>query len=81
MKVPLLILLLVPTKVFFAVEAGFVPIQGFPRVVETLDSGGSSGADLSAFRALVISATAEIKVKGLINIITTVSVNNTNTIF
>lgn len=80
-KVSLLVVLLVPAKVCFAMEAELLPVEVFPSVVGTLANGGRGGSDLSAFRALVISATAEINVNGLINIITTVSIKNTNTIF
>lgn len=81
LKVSLLVLLLVPANVCFAVEAGLLPVHLFPSVMQTLSRGGDSGGGLSTFRALVISATAHIKVKGLINIMTTVSTKNTKTMF
>lgn len=80
-KVSLLVVLLVPAKVCFAVYAEFLPVHLFPRVMESLGDGGKGRSKLSGFRALVMSATAHIKVKGLMNIITTVSTNKTKTIF
>lgn len=77
----LLIVLLVNTKICFAVHAEFPRMELFGGTYKSIVRGPRSGKTVSSFRTLVISATSHIKAKGVIKISSTVYVNKFNSMF
>ena len=80
---PLLVLLLVPTGLFFTVVTRFLPFRLFPEMVRiTVEkkTGGDSDA-LSGFQALIVSTATRVGMGNLAGVVAAISAGGAGAVF
>lgn len=79
----LLVLLLIPTGIYFTVRTRFLPIRLFPDMVRSTvekRSGGRGGA-LSSLQTLIVSTATRVGMGNLVGVVAAISVGGAGSVF
>ena len=81
--ISLMVLLLIPTGIYFTVRSRFLPIRLFPemlRVTTEKRSGGQSGS-ISGVQALIVSTATRVGMGNLVGVVAAVSAGGAGAVF
>ena len=80
--VSLLVLLLIPTGIFFTVRTRFLPIRLFPEMLRvTAEKRPRNGASISGVQALIVSTATRVGMGNLIGVVAAISAGGAGAVF
>ena len=79
--ISLLILLLIPTGIFFTIRTPFLPIRLFPDMLKALTEKKNSKNSLSSFQALIVSTATRVGMGNLVGVVAAVSAGGAGAVF
>ncbi len=78
----LLVILLIPTGIWFTVRTGFLPIRLFPRMISaTVEKKSGKGSALSAMQTLVVSTATRVGMGNLVGVVAAISAGGAGSVF
>lgn len=79
---PLLVLLLFPTGIYFTVRTRFLPVRLFPDMLRTLrEKAGKEGGGLSSLQALIVSTATRVGMGNLVGVVAAISMGGAGAVF
>ena len=78
--IPLLVLLLIPTGIYFTVRTRFLQIRLLPDMISSL-KGKKNGNSLSTFQTLVVSTATRVGMGNLVGVVAAISVGGAGAVF
>lgn len=80
--ISLLVLLLIPTGIYFTIRTGFLPIRMFPEMlrISTEKQSGSKGA-ISGMQALIVSTATRVGMGNMVGVVAAVSAGGPGAVF
>lgn len=79
--ISLLILLLIPTGIYFTIRTCFLPLRLFPNMVNALLEKKEHAGSLSAFQALLVSTATRVGMGNLVGVVAAISVGGAGAVF
>lgn len=79
--ISLLVLLLIPTGIFFTVRTKFMPIRKFPQMVKALGDKSPDKSSLSTFQTLIVSTATRVGMGNLVGVVAAVSIGGAGSVF
>ena len=79
--VPLLVILLIPTGIYFTVRTKFMPVRKFPQMVRALGEKKDDKSNLSTFQTLIVSTATRVGMGNLVGVVAAVSVGGAGAVF
>ena len=78
----LLVILLIPTGIWFTVRTGFLPIRLFPKMVKaTAEKKNGKGGALSAMQTLMVSTATRVGMGNLVGVVAAISAGGAGAVF
>ena len=77
----LLVILLIPTGIYFTVRTKFLPIRLFPDMVRALKGKKEEKNSLSTFQTLVVSTATRVGMGNLVGVVAAVSAGGAGAVF
>ena len=79
---PLLVLLLVPTGVYFTIRTKGLPIRLFPAMLQvTLEKRSANGNSLSGVQSLIVSTATRVGMGNLVGVVAAISAGGAGAVF
>lgn len=79
---PLLVILLIPTGIYFTIRTRFLPVRLFPEMVRvTLEKKGKAGDAISGLQALIVSTATRVGMGNLVGVVAAVSAGGAGAVF
>lgn len=79
--ISLLILLLIPTGIYFTIRTKFLPIRLFPDMLKALVEKKENESSLSSFQTLVVSTATRVGMGNLVGVVAAVSAGGAGAVF
>lgn len=79
--ISLLIILLIPTGIYFTIRTRFLPIRLFPDMVKALNIKKQNKDSLSTFQTLIISTATRVGMGNLVGVVAAISVGGAGAVF
>ena len=79
--ISLLIILLIPTGIYFTVRTRFLPIRLFPDMVQALVEKKQQKNSLSSFQTLIVSTATRVGMGNLVGVVAAISAGGAGAIF
>ena len=80
--ISLLVLLLIPTGVYFTIRTRFLPIRLFPEMLRiTAEKRGSRGDAISGVQALIVSTATRVGMGNLVGVVAAISAGGAGAVF
>ncbi len=79
--IPLLVILLIPTGIFFTIRTKFLPIRKFPDMVKALGEKKDDKSTLSTFQTLIVSTATRVGMGNLVGVVAAISVGGAGAVF
>lgn len=79
--ISLLIILLIPTGIYFTVRTRFLPIRLFPDMVQALVEKKQEKNSLSSFQTLIVSTATRVGMGNLIGVVAAISAGGAGAVF
>ena len=79
--ISLLIILLIPTGIYFTVRTRFLPIRLFPDMVRALTEQKSGENGLSPFQTLIVSTATRVGMGNLVGVVAAISAGGAGAVF
>lgn len=79
--IPLLVILLIPTGIFFTIRTKFLPIRKFPAMVRALGEKKDDKSTLSTFQTLIVSTATRVGMGNLVGVVAATSVGGAGAVF
>ena len=79
--IPLLVILLIPTGIFFTIRTKFLPIRKFPAMVKALGEKNEDKSSLSIFQTLIVSTATRVGMGNLVGVVAALSVGGAGAVF
>ena len=79
--ISLLILLLIPTGIYFTIRTRFLPIRLFPDMLQALTEKKSQKSSLSSFQTLIVSTATRVGMGNLVGVVAAVSAGGAGAVF
>lgn len=79
--IPLLVILLIPTGIFFTIRTKFLPIRKFPAMVRALGEKKDDKSTLSTFQTLIVSTATRVGMGNLVGVVAAISVDGAGAVF
>ena len=79
--ISLLIILLIPTGIYFTIRTRFLPIRLFPDMVKALNMKKQNKDSLSTFQTLIISTATRVGMGNLVGVVAAISVGGAGAVF
>ena len=81
--ISLLVLMLIPTGIYFTVRTRFLPIRMFPEMVRAMTEkrSGSAGNAISGLQALVVSTATRVGMGNMIGVVAAISAGGAGAVF
>ena len=79
--ISLLVILLIPTGVYFTIRTKFLPIRLFPDMVRALLAKKEHKDSLSTFQTLIVSTATRVGMGNLVGVVAAVSVGGAGAVF
>ena len=79
--ISLLIILLIPTGIYFTVRTRFLPIRLFPDMVQALVEKKQEKNSLSSFQTLIVSTATRVGMGNLVGVVAAISAGGAGAIF
>ena len=81
MGISLLIILLIPTGIYFTIRTRFLPIRLFPEMVRSLNSKKGKEDGLSNFQTLIVSTATRVGMGNLVGVVEAISAGGAGAVF
>lgn len=81
MGIPLLVILLIPTGIFFTIKTKFLPIRMFPAMVKALGEKNDNKSTLSTFQTLIVSTATRVGMGNLVGVVAAISAGGAGAVF
>lgn len=81
MGIPLLVILLIPTGIFFTIKTKFLPIRMFPAMVKALGEKNDNTSTLSTFQTLIVSTATRVGMGNLVGVVAAISAGGAGAVF
>ena len=81
MGISLLIILLIPTGIYFTICTRFLPIRLFPEMVRSLNSKKGKEDGLSNFQTLIVSTATRVGMGNLVGVVAAISAGGAGAVF
>lgn len=81
MGIPLLVILLIPTGIFFTIKTKFLPIRMFPAMVKALGEKNDNKSSLSTFQTLIVSTATRVGMGNLVGVVAAISAGGAGAVF
>lgn len=78
---PLLVILLIPTGVYFTIRTKFLPIRLFPDMIRALTEKGGKKGGLSSFQTLMVSTATRVGMGNLVGVVAAISAGGAGAVF
>lgn len=79
--ISLLIILLIPTGIYFTVRTRFLPIRLFPDMVQALVEKKQDKNSLSSFQTLIVSTATRVGMGNLVGVVAAISAGGAGAVF
>ncbi len=79
--ISLLIILLIPTGIYFTIRTRFLPIRLFPDMVKALNMKKQNKDSLSTFQTLIVSTATRVGMGNLVGVVAAISVGGAGAVF
>lgn len=79
--ISLLIILLIPTGIYFTIRTRFLPIRLFPDMVKALNIKKQNKDSLSTFQTLIVSTATRVGMENLVGVVAAISVGGAGAVF
>ena len=79
--ISLLILLLIPTGIYFTIRTRFLPIRLFPDMIRALSEKKNEKSSLSSFQTLSVSTATRVGMGNLVGVVAAVSAGGAGAVF
>ena len=79
--ISLLIILLIPTGIYFTIRTRFLPIRLFPEMVRSLNSKKGKEDGLSNFQTLIVSTATRVGMGNLVGVVAAISAGGAGAVF
>lgn len=79
--ISLLVLLLIPTGIYFTLRTRFLPVRLFPEMLRVTAEKKSDGGAISGVQALIVSTATRVGMGNLIGVVAAISAGGTGAIF
>ena len=79
--ISLLILLLIPTGIYFTIRTKLLPIRLFPDMVRALSEKKSDKNNLSAFQTLIVSTATRVGMGNLVGVVAAISAGGAGAVY
>ena len=79
--ISLLIILLIPTGIYFTVRTRFLPIRLFPDMVQALVEKKQQKNSLSSFQTLIVSTATRVGMGNLVGVVAAISAGGAGAVF
>lgn len=79
--IPLLVILLIPTGIYFTIRTNFLPIRKFPAMVRALGEKKDDKSTLSTFQTLIVSTATRVGMGNLVGVVAAISVGGAGAVF
>ena len=78
----LLVIILIPTGIFFTLRTRFLPIRLFPDMVRSvLEKGGKRAGSLSVLQSLIVSTATRVGMGNLVGVVAAISAGGAGAVF
>lgn len=78
----LLVLLLIPTGIYFTVRTRFLPVRMFPDMIHAMtEKKEREGSAISTFQALVVSTATRVGMGNLVGVVAAISAGGAGAVF
>lgn len=82
MGISLLVLLLIPTGIYFTIRTRFLMLRLFPQMIRvTLEKKGAGADSISGFQALIVSTATRVGMGNLVGVVAAVSAGGAGAVF
>lgn len=81
MGLSLLVILLIPTGVYFTIRTKCLPIRMFPQMIQALKEKKSRNGSLSSFQTLVVSTATRVGMGNLVGVVAAISAGGAGAVF
>ena len=81
MGIPLLVLLLIPTGIYFTFRTNFVSVRLFPDMVRSLSEKKRKDSSLSPLQTLFVSTATRVGMGNLVGVVAAVSAGGAGAVF
>ena len=78
---PLLVILLIPTGIYFTIRTKFLPIRLFPDMVRALNEKKDKRGGLSSFQTLIVSTATRVGMGSLVGVVAAISAGGAGAVF
>ena len=78
---PLLVILLIPTGIYFTIRTKFLPIRLFPDMVRALNEKKDKRGGLSSFQTLIVSTATRVGMGNLVGVVAAISAGGAGAVF
>lgn len=79
--ISLLIILLIPTGVYFTIRTRFLPVRLFPDMVRSLTGKKNNENSLSTFQTLIVSTATRVGMGNLVGVVAAISAGGAGAVF
>ena len=79
--ISLLIILLIPTGIYFTIRTRFLPIRLFPDMVKSLTGKKKNDNGLSTFQTLIVSTATRVGMGNLVGVVAAISAGGAGAVF
>lgn len=79
--IPFLVLLLIPTGIYFTVRTRFMPIRKLPDMIRALGEKRDDKSSLSAFQTLIVSTATRVGMGNLVGVVAAISFGGAGAVF
>ena len=79
--ISLLIILLIPTGIYFTVRTRLLPIRMFPDMIKALTGKKENKDSLSTFQTLIVSTATRVGMGNLVGVVAAISVGGAGAVF
>lgn len=79
--ISLLIILLIPTGIYFTVRTRFLPVRLFPDMVKSLTGKKKNKNSLSTFQTLIVSTATRVGMGNLVGVVAAISAGGAGAVF
>ena len=77
----LLILLLIPTGIYFTIRTKFLPIRLFPDMIKSLLEKKADKSSLSSLQTLLVSTATRVGMGNLVGVVAAISAGGAGAVF
>ncbi len=79
---PLLVILLIPTGIYFTIRTRALPVRLFPEMIRvTLEKNGGTGDAISGLQSLMVSTATRVGMGNLVGVVAAVSAGGAGAVF